>query len=72
MLSLAFRLRRFLCTAPKPAPSPQVFYPQFIHSCFLPQALFTAVDLRLPDLLQDSMSVADLAKAAGTVLPYTE
>jgi hypothetical protein len=52
--------------------APEAFYFQAIHSYFLPQAVFTAIDLGLADHLKGSMNVNDLAKASGTVADRTD
>jgi len=52
--------------------APEAFYYGAIHSYFLPQAVFTAIDLSLADHLKGSMSVADLATATGTVADRTD
>lgn len=51
---------------------PTVFYSELIHKLFLSRALITVVQLRLPDLLQGTMTVEQLAAASGTVGPKLE
>lgn len=43
------------------------FYTELLHKMLLSRALMTAVQLRLPDLLQNTMKIEELAAASGTV-----
>ena len=52
--------------------SPETFYFETVHSYFFPRAVFTAIDICLADKLTGTMSVADLARATGTVPERTE
>lgn len=55
------------CTRRHFTTPPPVFYAELMHKLFLSRALITAVQLRVPDLLQGTMTIEQLATASSTV-----